>query len=272
VPSQTDLDEHNAPWRVGLSWKPQDGSLFYGNVTKGYKAGSFSTLPAVNVAQLTPVPQASVLAFEVGLKQALLNRTLTLDAAAFHYSYDDKQLRGYLFVFPFGNLPGLVTIPKSRVDGGEVGVAWRPTQSFTANLGATYVKTEVTRSFDTLDPDGNAVDVRDEAFPFTPKWQLTSDAQYEVPVTGQVFGYIGATLRYQSESQAAFGDNPAYVLPSYPDLDMRVGVRSDQWRFEFWSRNVTNRYYLTNMIHVIDTQVAVTGLPRMFGARVSYNF
>jgi outer membrane receptor protein involved in Fe transport len=79
-------------------------------------------------------------------------------------------------------------------------------------------------------------------------------------------------LRYQSESQAAFGDNPAYVLPSYPDLDMRVGLRSDQWRFEFWSRNVTNRYYLTNMIHVIDTQVAVTGLPRMFGARVSYNF
>jgi hypothetical protein len=53
---------------------------------------------------------------------------------------------------------------------------------------------------------------------------------------------------------------------------MRADARRDQWRFEFWSRNVTNRYYLTNMIHVIDTQVAVTGLPRMFGARVSYNF
>ena len=272
APTQNDLDEHNAPWRVGLSWKPQDGSLFYGNVTKGYKAGSYSTLPAVNVAQLTPVPQESVLAFEVGTKQTLLNNTLTVDAAAFHYSYDDKQLRGYLFVFPFGNLPGLVTIPKSRIDGGEVGIAWRPTQAFTANVGATYVKSDVTRSYNTLDPDGNAVDVRGEAFPFTPKFQLTSDAQYEIPVNDRAFGYIGATLRYQSASQAAFGDNPAYELPSYPDIDARVGVRGTQWRVEFWSRNLTNRYYLTNMIHVIDAQVGVTGLPRFYGVRVSYDF
>jgi iron complex outermembrane recepter protein len=272
APTQTDLDEHNVPWRIGLSWKPQDGSLFYGNVTKGFKAGSFSTLPAVNVSQLAPVPQESVLAFEVGMKQTLLNNTLTVDAAAFHYSYDDKQLRGYLFVFPFGNLPGLVTIPKSRIDGGEVGVAWRPTQAFTVNVGATYVKSDVTRSYNTLDPDGNAVDVRGEAFPFTPKFQLTSDGKYEIPINDRLFGYIGATLRYQTESQAAFGQNPAYELPSYPDLDARVGVRGNQWRAEFWSRNVTNRYYLTNMIHVIDSQVGVTGLPRMFGARVSYDF
>ena len=269
---QNDLDEHNTPWRVGLSWKPQEGSLVYGNVTKGFKSGSFGTLPAVNASQLTPVPQESVLAFEVGVKQALFNRTLTIDAAAFHYSYDDKQLRGYVFVFPFGNLPGLVTIPKSKVDGGELGLAWRPTKEFTANLGATYVKSEVTRSYETLDPDANAVDVRGEAFPFTPKWQLTSDARYEMPVTDRAFGYVGATVRYQTESQAAFGANPAYVLPSYPDLDMRVGVRTDLWRVEFWTRNVTNRYYLTNMIHVIDSQVGVTGLPRMFGARVSYDF
>jgi iron complex outermembrane recepter protein len=272
TPTQTDLDEHNAPWRVGLNWKPQEGSLFYGNVTKGFKAGSFSTLPAVNVAQLTPVPQESVLAFEVGTKQTLLNNTLTVDAAAFHYSYDDKQLRGYLFVFPFGNLPGLVTIPKSKIDGGEIGVAWRPTQAFTANLGLTYVKSEVTGDYNTLDPDGNAVNVRGEAFPFTPKFQLTSDAQYEIPINDRAFGYIGATLRYQTESQAAFGENLGYALPGYPDLDARVGVRGTQWRVEFWSRNLTNRYYLTNMIHVIDTQVGVTGLPRFYGARVSYNF
>jgi outer membrane receptor protein involved in Fe transport len=270
--TQTDLDEHNAPWRVGLNWKPQEGSLFYGNVTKGFKAGSFSTLPAVNVAQLTPVPQESVLAFEVGTKQTLLNNTLTVDAAAFHYSYDDKQLRGYLFVFPFGNLPGLVTIPRSKIDGGEIGIAWRPTPAFTANLGLTYVKSEVTGDYNTLDPDGNAVNVRGEAFPFTPKFQLTSDAQYEIPINDRAFGYIGATLRYQTQSQAAFGENLAYELPSYPDLDARVGVRGTQWRVEFWSRNLTNRYYLTNMIHVIDTQVGVTGLPRFYGARVSYNF
>src|SRR3546814_952935 len=40
----TNLNEDNLSWKVGVDFKPVAGSLFYANVTKGYKAGSFPTI------------------------------------------------------------------------------------------------------------------------------------------------------------------------------------------------------------------------------------
>src|SRR3546814_17684071 len=42
----TNLNEDNLSWKVGVDFKPEAGSLFYANVTKGYKEGSFPTISA----------------------------------------------------------------------------------------------------------------------------------------------------------------------------------------------------------------------------------
>ena len=34
-------------WRVGTDFKPTDRILLYGNIAKGYKAGSFPTVPGL---------------------------------------------------------------------------------------------------------------------------------------------------------------------------------------------------------------------------------
>src|SRR3546814_2947893 len=47
----TNLNEDNLSWKVGVDFKPVAGSLFYANVTKGYKAGSFPTISAATVSQ-----------------------------------------------------------------------------------------------------------------------------------------------------------------------------------------------------------------------------
>jgi iron complex outermembrane recepter protein len=62
------LDEDNVSWRSGLSWKPQADSLLYANVTKGFKAGSFPTVPGLIPDQFDPIRQESVLAYEIGAK------------------------------------------------------------------------------------------------------------------------------------------------------------------------------------------------------------
>jgi outer membrane receptor protein involved in Fe transport len=55
------LNQDNVSWRGSLNWKPTTETLLYANITKGYKAGSFPTLPAASERQFTPVPQESVL-------------------------------------------------------------------------------------------------------------------------------------------------------------------------------------------------------------------
>src|SRR3546814_3988692 len=68
----------NLSWKVGVDFKPVAGSLFYANVTKGYKAGSFPTIGAATVSQYRPVVQESVITYEAGFKQELFDRSVLL--------------------------------------------------------------------------------------------------------------------------------------------------------------------------------------------------
>jgi len=267
------LDQDNVSWRVGLDWKPQAGTLLYANVTKGYKAGGFPTVPALFVTQFNPIGQESVLAYEVGFKQALLGRSLQISGAGFYYDYTDKQILGYVAT-AFGNLPGLVSIPKSSVTGGELALTWTPVRGLTVNAGGTYVDSRVSDDFLTNDPFSNVVDIKGEQFPNSPKWQLTGDVEYDFPVSEALRGYVGVSPRYRSASVAAFGDSPAFRLPGYALLDLRAGIASDDghWYAEVWGRNVTDQFYATSVTHVIDTVDRLTGMPATFGVRIGYRF
>lgn len=268
------LNEDNVSWKAGLSWKPHAGTMVYANVTRGYKAGVFSTLPALSASQLVPVKQESILSYEVGLKQQLFDNRVDFAFSAFHYDYDNKQLLGYISVPPFGNLPGIVSIPKSRVNGAEASLSWRPVGGLTLSAGAAYIDSKVKRSPAVYDADSNLVDIRGEHFPFTPKWQLNGDIQYDFRLSESLSAFLGANARYQSASAASFGQNAAYRIPGYGLLDLRAGLTGpdDRWRVEVWGHNVTNKFYTTNLIHVVDTRIRYVGMPATYGVSASVKF
>jgi outer membrane receptor protein involved in Fe transport len=264
-----DLDESNVSWRAGLNWKPSSEALYYVNATKGFKAGSFPTVPGLFPNQFDPIKQESVLAYELGTKQTLLSHSLQVDAAAFYYDYKDKQLIGYITT-AFGNLPGLVSIPKSRVVGGELNVTWKPISSLTVTAGGTYVDSRVTDNFTTNDPLNNQINIQGEAFPNTPRWLFTSDIEYDFHLTNGIAAYVGASDSYKGSSYAAFGEVPLYTLHSYSLLDLRTGINAGNWRVELWGHNVTNKFYAQTVTHVVDTVARVAGMPATYGITVGY--
>ena len=265
------LDEENVSWKLGLSWKPEDGRLFYVNATKGYKAGAFGTLPVIRPDQDAPVTQESVLAYEAGFKVAAFDKTAEFTGAAFHYDYKNKQLLGSKFVgLPFGTLPALVNVPRSSIDGAEFDVETRPFQNFHVRTGATYIDSKVEGSYLLSSPiSGPPINIGGEAFPATPKWQLNADAQYDYPISGEWSGFAGAGVTYESATQGAFGDIPGLELPSYTLVDLRAGLQNDNWKIELWGRNITDEYYLTHAFRPTDTLVRTTGFPATFGITVS---
>src|SRR3546814_1772979 len=95
-------DLGNLSWKVVVDFKPVAGSLFYANVTKGYKAGSFPTISAATVSQYRPVVQESVIAYEAGFKQELFDRSVLLTGAGFYYDYRNKPLMGFFDQPPYG--------------------------------------------------------------------------------------------------------------------------------------------------------------------------
>lgn len=280
---QKALDQNNVSWRAGLNWKPTVDTLFYANITKGFKAGSFPTLPAASSSQLNPVTQESVLAYEAGTKLALFQKIAQLDAAVFYYDYRNKQLLGYQLIAPFGPLAALVTIPKSRVVGAEANLVVRPTDRLRLSVGETYVDSKVTQDPpNATGPFGNGGSFVGDRFPYTPRWQGVADAQYTMPLSAKLDGFVGAALTSRSGTATALltgatavaGQEGLLHIAGYTLLDLRAGVEGDagQWRLEFWARNVTNKFYANSVTRFTDVVTRYAGMPATYGVTLNLKF
>jgi len=267
------LNQNNVSWRFGDDYKPSDTLLLYGNVAKGYKAGSFAQSPASTTAQLRPVTQESVIDYEAGFKQQLFEHRASVDGAIFYYDYTDKQLRSKLVDPVFGVLDQLTNIPKSSVKGAELSISAAPVPGLRANLALTYLDSTI-NEFVGVNGLGIKSNYAGSSMPYTPKWSTTAGIDYEWPWVNAMSGFVGANLTMNSKTFAALGNDPTAEIESYVLLDLRAGVETSdsRWRLQFWGKNVTNKYYWNNAIVVYDQQVRYAGQPATYGITVNYRF
>ena len=277
----TQLKEHNVSWRTSINWKPTSTSQLYANMTKGYKTGDFGTVPGLDYRLYEPVGQESVMAYEAGFKQALADRRVDLSGAVFYYDYRDKQTQGQKNLPPFGNLPFLVNVPKSRVIGGEAEVTLRPIDGLRITLAGTYVDSKVNETAIVANPFTPVTsDVKGDVLPNTPKYQAQLDAQYDFRLSDNVTAYVGASARYRSKAYALLGalSGPPgtegyFKVDSYALLDLRAGLEiDDKYTVQVFGTNVTNEGYWNNVVHIYDTYDRVTGSPALYGVTVSAKF
>ena len=289
------LDENNVSWRLGANLKPfSNDTLLYATVSQGYKSGSFPVLSAQLASQLSPATQEKLVAYEVGVKAPLENLGLQLNAAAFYYDYTDKQLRGRIQTF-FGQLEKLVNIPESTIKGAEVQALWTPTEHLTMSAGATYIDSEIGDNADGTpylafpQRTHGMVPVSGQAFPFTPEWSITADAEYRWNVSSKLEGFVGTGLTYQSRTKSGLesadpsrpqavsdADVATYndrglIIPEYTLIDLRLGIADvdGKWDVSVWGKNITDEYYLLNAIKTQDTLLNYPGSPMTFGVSLS---
>ena len=277
------LDEDNVSWRGSLNWEPNTDTLLYVNVTKGYKSGSFPNLPPLVVPEADPLPQESVLAYEAGTKLSFFSRKLQVTGAAFYYNYRDKQLAGSVIVQPLGIVPGLVSIPKTTVKGGEVSVTMRPLEGFIVTASGTYVDTRIDRNpVNPTGPYGNIADFRGQSFANSPKWQGVVDAQYRFDLGTGTHPYMGVSISPRSSTNGVLltGDPSVAAkeallkIPGYTLVDLRAGVELQDGllRIEAFGRNVTNKYYIVGSQRGADFVTRFTGMPATYGVSLYYRF
>lgn len=271
--------EDNVSWKLGLDWKPTDGTLVYVNVAKGYKSGGFPSIGASVWSQFLKLKQESVLDYEIGTKLSLLDRRLQINAAAFYYDYRNKQLRARNIDPLWGNLDVVQNIPKSTVKGGELEITAVPVDGLTLMAAGSYTKGEIDR-FTGINAGGIQADFAGTPMPYSPKWNLTFDGQYKFPVAATLDGFLGGTVTYRSKtiSVVGGGENPPAAVPntfplfgidSYTLVNARAGVEGEHWRFEIWGKNIFNKYYWNTAYPAFDTIVRYTGMPATYGVTLS---
>lgn len=266
------LNESNVSWRAGGSWTPSAGVMFYANVSKGYKAGSFPVLGATAASQLNPAVQEQLLAYEAGFKLTLFDRSLQLGGAGFHYDYTNKQILGKVLDPVLGPLLKLVNIPKSQINGAELELNWTPLAGLTLTAGGSYLATKILDHFTNYDPDGVVTDFNGEAFPNTPKWKFVSDARYEWALNRRWDMFAGANATYQTRTNSELGNLPLMYVRAHKLLDLRLGVETIDgvWSAMIWGHNVGNTYYWTSVNRNLDTTVRFAAMPATYGITVRY--
>jgi len=272
---EDELNEDNVSWRGGVTWSPRNGSLLYANVSRGYKSGTYPTLSGTTTSQLAPAPQESVLAFEAGFKQNLFG-SLQLNGAAFHYKYDDKQIRGRKLDAVFTSLNALVSVPKSHITGFELSANWRPIPGLTISPAVTLVDSKIDSSsagnFINYNLLGQLGDFTGEPLPYTPKWSGNIDSEYNWALGSSWNAFVGGNFSFQSSSNSSFGQLAMFRNNAYELLDLRAGVESSdgRWRVGLFGQNVTNSYYWTSATRNQDTLVRMASMPATYGIRVSF--
>jgi outer membrane receptor protein involved in Fe transport len=278
------LDQENVSWKAGLDWKPQDGLLFYMNIARGYKAGGFPTVSATTFTQFLPVKEESVMSYEIGYKVALFDHKLQFDGAAFYDDYKNKQLRSKLDAPPWGILDVLQNIPQSTIKGFEVELSAKPAPQLDMSLAYSYIDATIDQ-FVGINAAGVAADFAGARVPFTPKNQVSVNADYHFPLIADYEGDLGGTLSYRSSTVSVVGgDIPPPILKSlvpnpllidgYTTLDLRLSATSPygHWKFMAFAKNVFNSFYWNNVVTSFDTTSRYAGMPTTYGVTVSYRF
>lgn len=274
-PYRNGLDEDNVSWRAGLSYSTGNGGLVYANYSRGWKAGAIATIGATTTAQYAPVVQERLDAVELGFKQPLADRRLQVNGALFYYAYVNKQVRGILPDLVFGPIEKTVNVPHSVIKGGEVELSGSPVDGLTLSLGATYLDAKIDRPFVTDNSASIRADYNGSPLPYTPKFQLVGDAQYEHPLSGNVVGFVGAGVTHHSSDNSTFRTDVApandFMLKAYTTIDLRLGLRGDDgsWKVALFGRNVGNAYYWTNTHQGSDTIYRAPGEPATYGILLS---
>lgn len=267
------LDEDNVSWRVGAKWNVSPAHMIYANVSRGYKAGAFPTAATARSVQLKPAVQESLLAYEVGFKSELLDRRVQLSAAAYLYDYENKQIRGFVLDPVFGPLAALVNVPKSKVKGFDANLTVRPVQGLTLSGTLSYTDSKINGDFSNFNYLGQIQNFTGEAFPHSPKWQATANAEYRFPVGGEWNAFVGGNISYRGATNAGFGELEELRIKSYSLVDLRAGVQNDNWRVEVFGRNVGNTYYYSEVARLFgDSLVRFTGMPATYGITAGYRF
>ena len=274
-----ELDEDSFSWRAALSWEPGENAMYYASVSRGFKSGVIPMTASFTAAQLQPVIQEEVMAFEIGTK-ANPTEWMQLNASIYHYDYEDKQLFGNILDPVFTALRALVNVPESEVRGAELDVTLFPSDNTLINVGLSYVDSEITK-FIGFDGGGIAQDFSGSPFQETPELEYTFLVSHDFNLSNNMNLRATVDVSYRDETIAnTIAQGVPEPMFNEVDSYTLVGARlvltpaEENWEAALFGRNLTDEYYaiFTTTFGATELADRLTGMPRTWGAEFTYRF
>jgi iron complex outermembrane receptor protein len=264
--------------RATLTWNiKDDGSLTgYGNIAKGNKPGGYNfayfdgDIPwdEVNFEEDVVIEEEEATTYEVGLKGAYLDGSLTANVSLFYIDWTNQSINARECLPQLGSAAcqenNIVrNAGESEVLGLELEMTWFPTDRQSYTLGYGYTDSELQEYVDkeyatlqcpegcfdfsgpggTLTPAARALnnelgDVSGNKAPRTPKHNLALSQLYQAPIYSELEWFLRNDFLYESKKYSS----PANLnwTPEQWTWNARLGLESEKWSVSFYVDNVTD--------------------------------
>ncbi|MBE1526508.1 outer membrane receptor protein involved in Fe transport [Sphingopyxis sp. OAS728] len=243
-------------WSVAPKVKFGRQASLYARVAKGYRPGGPNVIP-IGSPPGTPTTfdPDTVTSYEIGFKGDTDDRSASIEAAIYHIDWTNIQLAAVVNGFGV-NVNGA----SAKVDGAEIAATLRPVAGLTASISFAYNDARLSG-----DTDPVAVGaVKGDPLPFTPKYAVNANADYQWDLGGDVSASLGASIR--SVSRQTGGFDPAYLatfgrfprIRAHEVIDLRAGLDFGRYAINAYVSNLTNSGGITST----QALLGVAGLPR----------
>lgn len=297
--SRSSDDESFWGGKLALEYRTDNGTLFYGLISRGYKAGGYNSALASKIPDLEQegifVPEENLVFgsetmwnYELGIKGSFLDDSLTLSAALFYQDRDDMQVKQSIVIpmdptspaCPCNFIDSLQNASGGINKGLEFEANWQVTDNIIlfGSLGLLDTKYKDYLSFSHADADpenGIPYDLSGRAQAHAP------DTQYSV---GAQFFFAEnwfAQVDLEGKSSAYASANHNEKLDAYTLLNMRLAYEMDRWSIAVWGRNLTDQDVQTRGFggfgndprKLYETEAYYQlGEPRVYGLDLRYEF
>ena len=215
-------------------------------------ASSIPNLADVNDDYKKEVSKAA----EIGFKSFFADRTVQLNGALFYTKVDDMQFFNF-FAGTFGLLRVVTNIDEATIKGAELEARWRANEYVTTFVGGSYVDGNIDKYTGRPYTEGNEI-------PYAPKYTANAGIDLNVPYGDLAFvsrldvSAVGETWFHPVQGETVpnlfgyfgFGQGTFDKMKRdpYAILNLRVGLQGDNWGVTAWSRNLTDKKYLAEII------------------------
>jgi len=243
-------------WSVAPKVKFGGQASLYARISKGYRPGGPNVIP-IGSPPGTPTTfePDTVTSYEIGFKGDTNDRSASIEASLYHIDWKDIQLAAVVNGFGV-NVNGT----SAEVDGAEIVATLRPTRGFTASIGFTVTDAKLSGDTDPLAVGA----VKGDPLPFTPKYAVSLNADYQWDLGSDVMASIGGSIRSLSRQSGGF--DPAYRaayghfarIDAYEVIDLRAGLDFGRYTISAYANNLTGSRGITST----QALLGVAGLPR----------
>lgn len=251
------FDEWQPKLSVKYSFSPD--SMVYATAARGFRSGGFNPPTGVFPAIYRPEVADTL---EVGTKNSLAARKLTLNAAAFYMRYKDQQV----FILNVAD-QGIVNVAKTDIYGFELEAQARPARNVQLGASLGFIDTKVKDYNGTAQFRGNKV-------PLTYRWSYTLFGQYRLPLDDD--RALVARVDYSGRSGNYWHIDNADKQDAVHLVNARLTFDAKRYSIAFYATNLFKERYTEEFFakefSAGASDIRYPGQPRRYGVAATLNF